>query len=86
MCAAAAYCAPRPVVHQVLDVKLPFDEKQLLTENLPYLLRSLNLESLNVHSTAEAAAVAPTSKMDLSQAHPGQPVTVFSSQQTAASS
>ena len=25
---------------QVLDVKLPFDERQLLLDNLPYLLRS----------------------------------------------
>uniref|UniRef100_A0A383W6K7 leucine--tRNA ligase n=1 Tax=Tetradesmus obliquus TaxID=3088 RepID=A0A383W6K7_TETOB len=43
---------------QVLDVKLPFDEAQLLRDNLPYLLRSLNLEGLQISSAAAADAPA----------------------------
>ena len=33
---------------QVLDVKLPFDEAQLLRDNTEYLLRSLKLTALDV--------------------------------------
>jgi hypothetical protein len=53
---------------QVLDVKLPFDEAQLLRDNLPYLLRSLNLEGLTVSSAAAADAPAAAKA-----AGPGQP-------------
>jgi hypothetical protein len=58
-------------------VKLPFDERQLLLDNMPYLLRALNLESLAVHSTADAAAVAAAGA-DVSGAYPASPVVVFS--------
>jgi hypothetical protein len=53
---------------QVLDVKLPFDEGQLLRDNLPYLLRSLNLEGLTISSAADADAPAAAKA-----AGPGQP-------------
>ncbi len=33
----------------MLDVRLPYDELQLLRDNIPYLLRSLKLESMAVH-------------------------------------
>eukprot|EP00878_Enallax_costatus_P006705 GHUV01007030.1.p1 GENE.GHUV01007030.1~~GHUV01007030.1.p1 ORF type:complete len:1031 (+),score=336.93 GHUV01007030.1:253-3345(+) len=61
---------------QVLDVKLPFDEAALLWDNLPYLLRSLNLSGLAISSTADSAAVdaAKTAGVDLGPACPGQPV------------
>jgi hypothetical protein len=52
----------------VLDVKLPFDEAQLLRDNLPYLLRSLNLQDLVISSAAEADAPAAAKA-----AGPGQP-------------
>lgn len=63
---------------QVLDTKLPFDEKQLLTDNLAYLVRSLKLEALAVHGVGDAAAAAavpPT--IDLKAACPGAPITYF---------
>jgi hypothetical protein len=53
---------------QVLDVKLPFDEAQLLRDNLPYLLRSLNLEGFTISSAAEPDAPAAAKA-----AGPGQP-------------
>jgi hypothetical protein len=53
---------------QVLDVKLPFDEAQLLRDNLAYLLRSLNLEGLVVSSAA-----APDAPAAAKAAGPGQP-------------
>eukprot|EP00879_Flechtneria_rotunda_P020422 GHRR01021486.1.p1 GENE.GHRR01021486.1~~GHRR01021486.1.p1 ORF type:complete len:246 (+),score=120.66 GHRR01021486.1:1280-2017(+) len=65
---------------QVLDVKLPFDEAQLLQDNLPYLLRSLNLDDLSVGDAADAGAAgqAKAAGINLSGACPGQPVILFS--------
>lgn len=34
----------------VLDVKLPFSEKEVLEENLEYMMRSLNLQDISVTS------------------------------------
>jgi hypothetical protein len=60
----------------VLDVKLPFDEEQLLRDNMPYLLRALNIDSLAVHSTRDGAAAAAAGA-DVSGAYPATPVVVF---------
>jgi hypothetical protein len=67
-------------VWQVLDVKLPFDEEQLLKDNLEYLLRSLGLQGLTIGSTDAPGAVeaAQAAGVGLSAACPGQPVTFFS--------
>jgi leucyl-tRNA synthetase len=64
---------------QVLDVKLPFDERQLLLDNKSYLLRALGLQELSVFSAGEpaAAAAAAAVKADVSGACPGQPVMAF---------
>lgn len=67
---------PRSPRLQVLDVKLPFDEQQLLRDNTPYLLRALNLGSLSIHSAADGGAAA-AAKADLSSCYPAQPVVMF---------
>lgn len=60
----------------MLDVKLPFDERQLIIDNLPYLLRSLKLDTIAVHPIVDEAAVkAAANPIDASQAYPGNPVT-----------
>jgi hypothetical protein len=44
---------------QLLDAKLPFDEAQLLRDNVEYLLRALNLDAVEVHlAEGEYAAKA----------------------------
>lgn len=65
-----------PPSQQVLDVKLPFDEQQLLRNNTPYLLRSLDLSSLRVHSIDNLAAAAAV-RVNVSGAYPAAPVVVF---------
>jgi hypothetical protein len=63
----------------VLDVKLPFDEKQLLLDNSSYIIRSLGLEGIRVYNSgeSEAAAAAEAAKVDLAAALPGAPVYAF---------
>jgi len=63
---------------QVLDVKLPFDEAALLRDNLPYLRRTLKLDSLAVHLTSDAQAVAKAPiPVDPATAYPAAPITAF---------
>ena len=63
---------------QVLDVRLPFDERQLLLDNLPYLKRSIKLDSLNVFLVTDAEAVAAAAHpVDTASAYPGNPVYSF---------
>ena len=70
------YCCPP----QVLDAKLPFDEKQLLLNNMDYLLRSLRLEGLSIYSSGDpsAASLAASTQVQISLAHPGNPIYAFS--------
>jgi hypothetical protein len=70
----------------VLDVKLPFDEAQLLADNTPYLLRALNLQGITISSAAApgAAEAAKAVGADISGAAPGQPTIHFSSSGAAA--
>ncbi len=64
-----------PFLPQVLDVKLPFDERQLIIDNLAYLTRSLKLETIAVHPiTDEAAVKAAANPIDATLAYPGNPV------------
>lgn len=68
---------------QVLDVRMPFDEAELLRENTSYLLRSLGLEEVHVHAADDAEAVAAVAalsgvKVDPSAACPGQPMAILS--------
>ncbi|GAX85489.1 hypothetical protein CEUSTIGMA_g12905.t1 [Chlamydomonas eustigma] len=63
---------------QVLDVRLPFDERQLILDNLPYLQRSLKLDSLKVSLVTDTEAVkAAAHVVDVSNAYPGNPVVSF---------
>lgn len=61
---------------QVLDIRLPFDEQQLLRDNRPYLLRALGLSSLNVHSASNLVAAAAV-RANVGGAYPAAPVVVF---------
>ena len=61
---------------QLLEEKLPFDEKALLEENTDYLLLALKLESLAVQSASQEA-VASESKDKIAQALPGEPALVL---------
>lgn len=66
----------------MLDVKLPFDEAQLLRENTEYLLRSLKLATIEVHPAegSEPPPGAPANAAErLRDAVPGTPVVLFSS-------
>jgi len=66
------------VGRQALDVKLPFDECQLLLDNQAYLMRALRLEVLDVALASDVAAVAAlTFPVDVTTAYPGAPVTSF---------
>lgn len=67
---------------QVLDVKLPFDEAQLLSDNSSYLLRSLKIDSLSVYKSTdlEVKALAEKDRVDISGAFPGTPVFNFKTQ------
>ena len=59
-------------------MKLPFDEKQLILDNLPYLKRALKIESLAVHlSTDEDAVKGAALPVDVSLIYPGNPSTSF---------
>ena len=59
-------------------MKLPFDERQLILDNLPYLKRALKIESLAVHlSTDEDAVKKAATPVDTSSIYPGSPFTSF---------
>lgn len=60
---------------QVLDIKLPFDELMVITDMLPYIKRSLRLDSMSVHlvTDADAVAASPT-PLSIAAASPGTPV------------
>lgn len=69
-------------VRQALDVKLPFDEAELLRENTEYLLRSLKIGAIEIHHAegTEPPAGAPENAAErLRDAVPGTPVVLFSS-------
>lgn len=73
---------PNSVRLQALDVKLPFDEAELLQENTEYLLRSLKLASIEVHSAEGSQpppGAPPNAAERLREAVPGAPVVLFSS-------
>lgn len=63
---------------QVLDVKLPFDERAVLEENAAFVQRMLGLQHFSVH-TAEGAAAAAEQNARIQDARPGTPIAVFSS-------
>lgn len=57
---------------QALDVKLPFDERKTLMDNMEYLLRTLTLETITVDTVDKAPAGVETK-----DAAPGNPVVNF---------
>lgn len=57
-------------------MRLPFDERQLLRDNKPYLLRALGLSSLQVHSASDLA-VAAAAHANVGDAYPAAPIVVF---------
>ena len=65
----------------MLDVKLPFDEAQLLRDNVEYLLRSLKLTGLDVQPADGAAppegVTVPNAAERLRDAVPGSPAVLF---------
>ena len=64
--------------HQVLDVRLPFSERQLILDNLPYLKRALKLDSLTVSLVTDTEALAKAAQpVDPAAAYPGNPVFSF---------
>ena len=63
---------------QVLNVRLVFDEASVLKENQEVLQRALDLESIAVHMTTDAAAQQPEVADKLNTAEPGRPLVVLS--------
>lgn len=63
---------------QVLNVRLVFDEAAVLRENLEVLQRALDLQSVAVHMTTDAAAQQTEVADKLSSAEPGRPLVVLS--------
>jgi leucyl-tRNA synthetase len=55
----------------VLDTKLPFPEREVLEENLSYMMRSLNLEDIKVRSCSDEGK-----PIECDSATPGNPVLV----------
>ncbi|GFR47083.1 hypothetical protein Agub_g8770 [Astrephomene gubernaculifera] len=64
---------------QVLDVKLPFSEVDIVQQSLPYLLRALKLEALQVHLVTDPGVgeLAASVRADPAGAYPGSPVFGF---------
>ena len=62
---------------QVLNVKLVFDEAAVLRENQSYLERALDLESIAVHMTTDAAAQDDSVASKIASAEPGKPLVVL---------
>ena len=67
------------VHEQVLDVKLPFDERAVLEENAAFVQRMLGLQHFSVHTAEDAAAAAAEQNARIQDARPGTPIAVFSS-------
>ena len=63
---------------QVLNVRLVFDEAAVLRENLEVLQRALDLQSVAVHLTTDAAAQQAEVADKLSSAEPARPLVVLS--------
>jgi hypothetical protein len=63
---------------QVLDVRLPFHEMELLQENAAYVQRKLGLQQLVIHAATEELAAAQGNPRIL-DARPGSPIALFSS-------
>ena len=63
---------------QVLNVKLVFDEAAVLRENQEVLQRALDLQTVAVHMTRDAAAQQPDVVDKLSSAEPGRQLVVLS--------
>ncbi len=63
---------------QVLGVKLPFNEMELLQENAAYIQRKLGLQALHIHAATEQLAAAE-GKPRILDARPGTPIALFSS-------
>jgi len=61
---------------QSLDIKLPFDEFGLLTENVKYLERSLKLDSITVRSITYEQQQHETDDL-IKSAAPGSPAALF---------
>ncbi|MEW5307124.1 MAG: hypothetical protein WDW36_009540 [Sanguina aurantia] len=69
---------------QVLDIKLPFDERMVVRDMLPYIKRSLCLDSLSVHLTAEeGAAAALAALVGVPPASPGVPAVAWRTEAAA---
>lgn len=62
---------------QVLNVRLVFDEAAVLKENQEVLQRALDLQSVSVHMTTDAAAQQAEVADKLSTAEPGRPLVVL---------
>ena len=77
-CCAFAGRLPIPAHVQVLNVRLVFDEAAVLRENQEVLQRALDLQSVAVHMTTDAAAQQPELAEKLSIAEPGRPLVVLS--------
>jgi len=60
-----------------LEVRLPFDECALLAENLSYLERALNLESISIRSVSYEDQQSESNPL-ISSASPGSPASIFS--------
>ena len=60
---------------QVLDVKLPFDERALLQEHAGVIQRTLGLQQFVVHAAEECMDANPR----VADARPGAPIALFSS-------
>lgn len=66
---------------QALDLKLPFGEIEVLTENLGYIKRQLGLEEVEILSAtdpdARSKAGSLSSLLDQNPPSPGQPTAIF---------
>lgn len=65
-------------------MRLPFSERQLILDNLPYLKRALKLDSLAVSLVTDTAALAAAAHpIDPAAAYPGNPVFSFTMESTS---
>jgi hypothetical protein len=56
---------------EALELSLPFDQRDVLQQNLAYIKRSLGIKELSVHDPSDPSAPGPEDKKNA--ALPGKP-------------
>ena len=67
---------------EAMDLSVPFDEAQVLTENLPFITSNLKVPEVVVISCAEADTSEKDQAVAAEKAAPGKPTFLFTWEQS----